>query len=149
MKKSLLLIAVLTLTLFCFVSLRAEAEKKGPKVPDNFEINSDAKHFSKPKSKIPPKTELCKLSHKKHADLYGCKPCHHELKSDAPEEQAKAKKCSAEGCHTANPHGPEKKIISLKSAMHNNCYKDCHKKDAKAVEAKAPTKCGECHVKIK
>ncbi|MGA1826089.1 MAG: cytochrome c3 family protein [bacterium] len=149
-KKSLVTIVVLIVAILSMVALSARAEKK--KVADEFEINSDAKHFSKPKSKIPPDTELVKLSHKKHSETYkdDCAKCHHELK-DVPKADhwAKAAKCSADGCHSANPHGPEKKCISLKSAMHDNCYKGCHKTDKIAMEKKAPTKCGDCHKKAK
>ena len=143
---------MLLVILFCAMSLTAVADEEAKKVnvEDTFKINSDAKHFKKPKSKIPPKTELCTLTHKKHADLTkSCKICHHELASDDKSEWSKAKKCSSEGCHSANPHGEGKKCLSLKSAMHNNCYKDCHKKDEAAIKAKAPTKCGQCHIKIK
>jgi hypothetical protein len=123
----------------------------GPEVPEEFEINSDVKHFKNAKkTKIPPGYDLAKLTHKKHAKEYGeggygCKKCHHELKSDEPAEQAKAKKCSSEGCHSVTP---EEKRLDLKNAMHKQCYKDCHKTDEKAIAAKAPTKCKDCHVKV-
>ncbi len=123
-----------------------------PEVPEEFEINSDAKHFKDgKKTKIPPASEYPKLTHKKHAKEYGeggygCKACHHEMKSDDPEEQAKARKCSSEGCHSAEA---KEKCVDLKTAMHNQCYKGCHKTDQNAMDAKAPTKCNDCHVKPK
>lgn len=122
----------------------------GPEVPEEFEINSDAKYFKNgKKTKIPPKNKYAKLSHKKHAKEYGeagygCKICHHEMKSDDLAEQAKARKCSSEGCHSAEA---KEKRLDLKNAMHKQCYKGCHKTDKNAIEAKAPTKCNGCHVK--
>lgn len=137
---------MLLVVLFCAMSLRANAEEKAKKinVEDKFEISSEAKHFKDGK-----KTKTsCTLTHKKHVDLNkSCKVCHHELKSDAETEWPNAKKCSTDGCHSANPHGEGKKCLSLKSAMHENCYKGCHKTDKAAIEAKAPTKCAECHPK--
>jgi hypothetical protein len=138
----------MVLILICVGAMVLRAE--GPKVPDEFEINSDAKHFKDgKKKKANPAFKSVKLTHKKHAEEYGdggygCKICHHELQSDAPEEQAKAAKCSSEGCHSDTP---QEKCLTLEKAMHQQCYKDCHKKDEKAKAAKAPFKCGDCHVK--
>lgn len=128
--------------------LRAES----PKVPEAFDICSDATHFKNgKKTKAPPAYQAVHMTHEKHAKAYGaegkgygCKTCHHELKDDSADEQAKAKKCSSEGCHSAEA---QEKRLDLKNAMHKQCYKDCHKTDEKAVAAKAPTKCGDCHVK--
>ena len=144
MKKSFWVV-LMVLVLICAGALVLKAE--GPKkIADNLEINSDATHFKQgKKTKVPPKYKLVPLSHKKHADLYGCKKCHHELTDDTPAQQKLAKKCSSEGCHTA-PAG-EGKPLDLYNAMHKQCYKDCHKNDDKAKAAKAPTKCGQCHAK--
>jgi hypothetical protein len=140
----------MVLILICFGAMVLQAGE--PNVPDEFEINSDAKHFKNGKKKKGnPAYKLVTLTHKKHAEEYGdggygCKICHHELKSDEPAEQAKAKKCSSEGCHTATPVD---KCMELEKAMHKQCYKDCHKTDEKAKAAKAPKTCGKCHVKNK
>ncbi|MGA1844292.1 MAG: cytochrome c3 family protein [bacterium] len=142
MKKSFWIV-VMVLILICVGSMVLQAG--GPKVADDFKINSDAKFFGGAKKKAPPAFEAVPLSHKKHADMYGCKICHHkEMASDEPAEQAKAKKCSSEGCHGAEANG---EALDLENAMHKQCYKDCHKNDAKAKEAKAPFKCGDCHKK--
>jgi len=137
-------VVLMVLVLICAGALVLKAE--GPKkVSEKFEINSDVAHFAKgAKSKIPPKYKLVPLSHQKHADLYGCKICHHELESDSPDQQKLAKKCSNAGCHSAEA---KDKCLDLKEAMHKQCYKDCHKTDDKAKAAKAPTKCGDCHAK--
>jgi len=140
------------LILICIGAMLLQAE--GPDVPEEFDICSDAKHFKDgKKTKIPPAYKLPKLTHKKHASEYGadkkgygCKTCHHELKDDTPEEQVKAKKCNTEGCHSVEV---EEKRLDLKEAMHKNCYKDCHKTDESAKAANAPTKCGDCHEKVK
>ncbi len=124
----------------------------GADVAKEFNICSDAKHFKDGKKKKgPPAFTPVKLTHEKHAKEYGkdgkgygCKICHHELKDDSADEQAKAKKCSTEGCHSVEP---QEKRLELEKAMHQQCYKDCHKNDEQAVAAKAPTKCGDCHVK--
>ncbi|MGA1841729.1 MAG: cytochrome c3 family protein [bacterium] len=147
MKKSFWVVLTV-LIIICVGAMVLQAG--GPEVPDELEINSDVSHFKDgKKTKIPPGYNLPKLTHKKHAKEYGeggygCKTCHHEMKSDDPAEQAKAKKCSSEGCHSAEA---KEKCLDLKNAMHKQCYKDCHKTDEKAKAANAPTKCNDCHVK--
>lgn len=147
MKKSFWVVLTV-LIIICVGAMVLQAE--GPEAPKEVEINSNASHFKDgKKTKIPPKYNLPKLTHMKHAKEYGekgygCKACHHELKNDDPAEQAKAKKCSTEGCHGAEA---KDKSPDLKNAMHNQCYKNCHKTDEKAKAAKAPTKCGDCHKK--
>jgi hypothetical protein len=147
--KKFLGVIALVVIIVCIGALAISAQ--GPEFVKEFKINSDAKFFKGGKKKGAPAFELVKLNHEKHAKAYGkdgkgfgCKKCHHELKSDDVEEQKKAKKCASEGCH-----GPEAKEKCLKTedAMHQQCYKGCHKTDEKAMAAKAPTKCTECHVK--
>ncbi|MGA1864220.1 MAG: cytochrome c3 family protein [bacterium] len=147
MKKSFWVV----LTVLIIICVGAMVLQVGAKeAPDEMEINSDATHFKDgKKTKIPPAYNPPKLTHKKHAKEYGeggygCKVCHHEMKSDDPAEQAKAKNCSSEGCHGAEA---KEKCLDLKTAMHDQCYKNCHKTDEKAIAAKAPTKCNDCHVK--
>ena len=80
------------------------------------------------------------FNHTKHGAL-GCTKCHHT------EKELKAGGTPAKLCFDC--HGPEAKdkqvntydMIHGKGAM---CL-DCHKTDAKAMAAKAPTKCKECH----
>ncbi|MGA1873989.1 MAG: cytochrome c3 family protein [bacterium] len=123
-----------------------QAEEKAPEVKDTFEINSPETCFKDgKKTKVPPKSKLVTLTHKKHSDYATCKECHHNMKDD--KDLKNANKCSTADCHGAEPHGENNKIIDLKSAMHDNCYKGCHKTNEKAVEKKAPTKCNECHAK--
>ena len=149
MKKSFWVV-LMVLILICVGAMVLQAQ--GPKVAEEFKINSDAKHFKDGKKKKGnPAYELVTLTHKKHAEEYGdggygCKICHHELTSDEPAEQAKAQKCSNDGCHSVTGEG---KRLNLEKAMHQQCYKDCHKTDEKAVAAKAPKTCSKCHVKAK
>jgi len=149
LKKSIWVVFTV-LILICVGAMVLQAE--GPKVPTEFKINSEAKHFKNgAKKKGEPAYQLVTLTHEKHSKEYGdggygCKVCHHEIGSDEPAEQAKAKKCSSEGCHSVQA---EEKRLDLEKAMHQQCYKDCHKTDEKAKAAKAPTTCGKCHVKNK
>jgi len=139
-------IVVMVLILICVGSMVLQAG--GPKVPEDFKINSDAKFFGGAKKKGPPAFEAVPLSHKKHADTYGCKICHHKLTEDKPAEGTEVKKCSSEDCHGAEVKGESP---NLENAMHQQCYKDCHKKEneKKAPEdKKTPVKCGECHKKV-
>ncbi|MHC4663666.1 MAG: cytochrome c3 family protein [Planctomycetota bacterium] len=104
---------------------------------------------------IPAKITICppegaekgavEFPHRKHSDSkdkgglgYGCKKCHHKMKSS----DETPTKCT--GCHKLKPaEGDE--TPRLKDAFHDSC-KDCHKKgDGK--ETDAPKKCNECHAK--
>lgn len=146
MRKSFWFVVVVLL-MICIgtMFLRADGIDVIENFKNDFNIESEAKHFKDgAKKKGAPAFKPVPLSHKKHADLYGCKKCHHELASDGLEDQKKAQKCSAPDCHSA---APKDKCNNLENAMHQQCYKDCHKTDEKAVAAKAPTKCSECHVK--
>jgi len=140
MKKALLATLVLSLLVVGVSALKAA---EAPKVKDTFEIDSPADKFKGNK-----KTKgVVTLSHKKHADAVGCKECHHNMKDN--NDTANANKCSTKDCHGAEAHGEGNKIIPLKDAMHNNCYKGCHKTNKDAIAKKAPTKCEECHPKAK
>ncbi|MEW5801831.1 MAG: cytochrome c3 family protein [bacterium] len=144
MKKALLAILCVSLLLIGVSALRAA---DAPKVKDTFELDSPATCFKDgKKTKIPPSTKLVTLSHKKHAESAGCKECHHNMKDN--NDTANANKCSTKDCHGAEEHEKDgKKVVALKDAMHNNCFKDCHKNNKDAVAKKAPTKCNECHAK--
>lgn len=143
MKKIVAAAVLLSLLVIGVSILQAE---DAPKVAETFEINSPATCFEGgKKTKVPPAFKYCVLSHKKHAGFGTCKECHHNMKDD--KDLKNANKCSTENCHGAAPHGEGNKIIALKDAMHDNCYKGCHKTNKDAIEKKAPTKCGECHVK--
>lgn len=144
MKKALLAILVVSLLVVGVSALQAA---EAPKVKDTFDIDSPATCFKDgKKTKIPPSTKLVPLSHKKHADTIGCKECHHNMKDN--NDTANANKCSTKDCHGAEEVQRDgKKVITLKDAMHGNCYKTCHKTDKDAIAKKAPTKCAECHAK--
>lgn len=145
MKKVMLAIIVVSLLVVGISALQAA---DAPKVKDTFELNSPATCFKDgKKTKVPPSTQLVSLTHKKHAGVAGCTECHHNMKDN--NDTAKANKCSTTDCHGAEAHGEGNKVIALKDAMHNNCYKGCHKTDKNAVAKKAPTKCGDCHAKAK
>ena len=66
MKKSIWIVLTVLICI-CVGAMVLQAE--GPKVPDEFKINSDAKHFKDgKKKKCPPAYELVTLTHKKHAE---------------------------------------------------------------------------------
>jgi hypothetical protein len=113
--------------------------------PDKMVIKDPA--FGKLKKKGVP------LSHKKHADMYGCKECHHTAKDDAAVKAGPVKKCSE--CHKANAAERNSlnycfktyhsgKAPGLKCAYHMNCW-GCHKKAKKEGKKGAPTGCVKCH----
>jgi hypothetical protein len=96
-----------------------------------------------------------KLTHREHFKIYGvsCKECHHIFKKGKNIWQAgmPVKKC--ETCHNdptiKGEAGlpPGSRIRNLKLAFHKNCQM-CHRKiKQQNSEAKAPTACGECHIK--
>ncbi|MEW6378994.1 MAG: cytochrome c3 family protein [bacterium] len=139
MKKALLAILVVSLLVISVSALRAA---DAPKVKDSFEINTSADHYKGGKKTKTPVV----LSHKKHADTVGCKECHHNMKDN--NDSANANKCSTKDCHGAEEVQRDgKKVVTLKDAMHSNCYKTCHKTNKDAVAKNAPTKCEGCHPK--
>ncbi|AEH45118.1 Cytochrome c, class III, conserved region [Thermodesulfatator indicus DSM 15286] len=81
--------------------------------------------------------------HLKHQKDYGikCGECHHGKDHSPYKEGMKIQKCSE--CH--NKDMANKKLNSVKKAMHKNC-KGCHKQ-VKDKHPNAPTKCKECHIK--
>jgi len=102
-----------------------------------------------------------KLSHKKHAEEYKvpCQDCHHVYKDgkNVWKKGDAVQKCDT--CHTCVKTGkalkdasPEEQKLSLYNAYHDNC-KGCHQKYNKEhkddATKKAPTKCTECHEKLK
>ncbi len=146
MKKALLAIIFVSILLVGVSALKA-ADAPKVKVKETFEIDSPATCFKDgKKTKIPPSSKLVTLSHKKHADAAGCKECHHNMKDN--NDTANANKCSTTDCHGAAEHDKGgKKCITLKDAMHNNCFKGCHKTNKDAIAKNAPTKCEGCHAK--
>ena len=80
------------------------------------------------------------FNHTKHGAL-GCTTCHHT------EKELKAGGTPGKLCFDC--HGPEAKDKQIDSyeLIHGKTGKclTCHKTDAKAMAAKAPTKCKECH----
>ena len=81
------------------------------------------------------------FNHKKHGESLGCPTCHHQ------EKELKAGATTAKSCFEC--HGPEAKDKQLDAyeLIHGKTGKclNCHKTDAKAQAAKAPTACKECH----
>jgi len=83
------------------------------------------------------------FNHKKHGADLGCVSCHHTEK-ELKEGGKPAKLCFE--CHGPAASADGKQVdtyemIHGKTAM---CLA-CHKTDAKAIAAKAPTACKECH----
>ncbi len=87
-----------------------------------------------------------KFDHKAHAAVK-CDTCHHASK---PEKALASPQQKCQDCHTKTAAAPMK--TKAQAAFHNPtatsglCI-DCHKTDAKAKAANAPTKCAECHKK--
>lgn len=84
------------------------------------------------------------FDHETHGKNYKCSLCHHKAKDEKPEAP---KTCASAGCHDRTDKDMKKDTseperLSSKGAYHQNCFKDCHKK-----EKKGPTKCNECHPK--
>jgi hypothetical protein len=83
------------------------------------------------------------FNHKKHGADLGCVTCHHT-------QPTLGKDAAVKGVSCFTCHGPEAKDKqpSAKDIVHKSpggrCV-NCHKTDAKAMAAKAPTKCKECH----
>lgn len=86
------------------------------------------------------------LPHKAHVDAkVACTVCHHGAK--AGKTPKPSEKCI--DCHT-KAGSPE--VRKLQAAFHNPAASaglciDCHKKAVAAGNAKAPTKCTQCHKK--
>jgi Na+-transporting methylmalonyl-CoA/oxaloacetate decarboxylase gamma subunit len=84
------------------------------------------------------------FDHAAHGKLTKCETCHHTQKGLTATSTDEVKKCSA--CHL-NPEKPETPKMSemsmTKNPFHISCIK-CHKESG---NAKAPTKCTECHKK--
>jgi len=80
------------------------------------------------------------FDHYKHQALEGvtCKKCHHEAKEgETPKSCFECHQCAKKG------EKPNAKI-----AFHKNC-KGCHVEMKKAGKKTGPTKCNECHLKVK
>ena len=107
-------------------------------------INKDAKLFPAKKLNADgtKKKNPVTFNHTKHGEL-GCVTCHHqdkELKSGG----TPAKLCF--DCHGAAASADGKQLDTYEM-IHGKAGKclACHKTDAKAQAAKAPTACKECH----
>ncbi len=96
------------------------------------------------------------FTHKKHSEEHkvACVECHHVYKDgkNVWKEGDEVQKCQE--CHDVikktKECTEEEKKKHLKLAIHNNCFKGCHKKLKKEnPESKAPAKCLECHPKKK
>lgn len=87
-----------------------------------------------------------KFEHSKHSAVK-CDTCHHASKPEKAMASAH-QKCT--DCHTKTATAPMK--TKLQAAFHNPTAQaglciDCHKKEAAAGKANAPTKCAQCHQK--
>lgn len=88
------------------------------------------------------------LPHQAHiTGKVACTVCHHASKPGKPAKSA-FEKCT--DCHTKT--GTPEVKIKLQGAFHNPAASaglciDCHKKAVAAGNAKAPTKCMQCHKK--
>lgn len=103
-------------------------------------INKDAKVF--PAGKLnadgTKKKGPVTFNHTKHGAA-GCQVCHHT------EKELKAGATAAKSCFEC--HGPAadgKKVDSYEMIHKAKCI-PCHKTDAAAMAAKAPTSCKACH----
>jgi hypothetical protein len=105
-------------------------------------VNKDAKVFPAKKLNADgtKKKNPVTFNHTKHGAL-GCVTCHHT------QPELKAGATAAKSCFEC--HGPEAKDKQLDTyeLIHGKTGKciNCHKTDAKAMEAKAPTACKGCH----
>lgn len=80
------------------------------------------------------------FNHTKHGEL-GCVTCHHT------EKELKTGGTPAKGCFDCHTAAAKDKQVDTYEMIHGKtamCIA-CHKTDAKAQAAKAPTKCKECH----
>ena len=88
--------------------------------------------------------------HKAHTELTDCVTCHHTQEGLTADTVADAtiEKCAS--CHAEPEDAATPKCTEMslsKNPFHSgciNCHKDALKENA---EAKAPTKCAECHPK--
>ena len=94
------------------------------------------------------KQPAVKFAHKAHTEKTACSTCHHTQKDLTAEKAAEVKLC--ETCHNTpeKAETPKCSEMSLtKNPYHIACI-NCHKEELKKnAEAKAPTKCTDCHVK--
>ena len=94
------------------------------------------------------KQPAVKFSHKAHTAKTDCVTCHHTQKGLTADKASEAKACDS--CHNAPEKAemPKCSEMSLtKNPYHIACI-NCHKQELKKnAQAKAPTKCTDCHVK--
>ncbi len=130
MRKLVTWLGVLSLILG-FYGLAVSSGDKGPEVIE-----------------FPAKKGKVVFHHHEHQNFLkgNCGECHHGKTADWKQvpykEGMKIEKCAT--CH--NKSHPNKKLNSVKKAMHKNC-KGCHKAFKKAGKKTGPTKCKGCHKK--
>ena len=94
------------------------------------------------------KQAAVKFPHKTHAAKTDCVTCHHTQKGLTAETAGDVQKC--ETCHNAPEKAETPKCAEMsltKNPFHITCI-NCHKEELKKnAEAKAPTKCTDCHPK--
>ena len=138
MKKGIVIALMVVFSMFAvgvaFATINADGTMK---------IDKDAKVFPAKKLNADgtKKKNPVTFNQKKHGADLGCATCHHQ------EKELKAGDTKAKSCFEC--HGPEAKDKQIDSfeLIHGKTGKclACHKTDAKAMAAKAPTGCKDCH----
>jgi len=141
MKKSIVIALMVVFSVFAVGAAFAAINADG-----TMTVNKDAKSFPVKKLNADgtKKKNPVTFNHKKHGADLGCVTCHHtekELKAGA----TAAKSCFE--CHGPAPDAANAKQIDAYEMIHGKTGRclACHKTDAKAMAAKAPTACKECH----
>ncbi|MBI2215296.1 MAG: cytochrome c3 family protein [Acidobacteria bacterium] len=128
-KLATVLLSVLVIMLFATGALAVKANA----APAKITVDAAAK-----------KQPAVTFDHAAHGKLTKCETCHHTQKGLAGTSADEVKKCSS--CHLTPEKAETPKISEMsmtKNPYHISCIK-CHK-DSK--NAKAPTKCVDCHKK--
>ena len=138
MKKLLTIALLAAFTMMAFGAVMVVAED-GMLTLDKPADKWPAKKLKNGAKAKPPVT----FNHGKHGADLGCATCHHTQ----PELKAGGEAKSCFECH--GPEAKDKQLDTYKM-IHDKkvgmCL-NCHKNDAKATAAGAPTKCKDCHKK--
>lgn len=138
MKKVLTVALLAAFTMMAFGAVMVVAEDGMLTIDKPAEVWPAKKLKNGAKAK-PPVT----FNHGKHGADLGCVTCHHTQ----PELKAGGEAQSCFECH--GPEAKDKQLDTNKMIHDKKLGKclNCHKNDAKAVAAGAPTKCKDCHKK--
>lgn len=138
MKKTCIVVSVLVLSSFGFVTLGLAADNG----PAEIILKSTVDPAKKAKPAFFP--------HAVHQGNFDCATCHHAKGDDGKQvpyvEGQKIEKC--ESCHNkaAVASGMPTKLETFKKAAHERC-KTCHKTRKAEGKNAGPTKCNGCHRK--